>query len=120
LHLSQKWQIQQAYWLDVPFLQVKTDSMIQILNHFIQLINRVKRKLTNYPIHVEKVASALLDHVHMFKSRMPLLNKLRHSGVKAFHWEKISQLIGFIFIPTILAHSFSIFCIEFRFDVGFN
>jgi hypothetical protein len=48
----------------------------------------------------------------MFKSRINLLNKLRHSGVKAFYWEKISQLIGFTFIPTVELTLFQFFALN--------
>ena len=97
--LASQWQQNRSTWLDSQFSNTKPDQMNAFIIQATKQINRLKKDLTSQPVLVEKVLKPLIEQIEKFKSRIPLVAKLRHPGIKTKHWEQISEIVEFKVTP---------------------
>ncbi|OHS98393.1 Dynein heavy chain family protein [Tritrichomonas foetus] len=100
-NLAKEWTIIYDQWMMTPFPQVKTDAMNTFIQTSSKKLVKLKKDLVNQRVIVDKVVTPLFNQVEQFKQKMPLLIKLRHPGIKAQHWEQISDITEFTVKPSM-------------------
>ena len=96
---SNDWHTMSTTWMESLFSQIKPDQVNAFMFQSGKRIARLKKDLHAYPVLMEQVLAPLTEQVEKFKTRVPLISRLRHPGIKTKHWEKISEIVGFKVIP---------------------
>ena len=100
-NLAADWLSANTTWLDLPFNQIKPDTLAAFIARATKTIAKLKKDLSPHPLLIEKVLIPLSSQIDKFKQSLPLITKLRHPGINSKHWKLISDVVGFTVAPTI-------------------
>ncbi|EFJ27757.1 hypothetical protein SELMODRAFT_94851 [Selaginella moellendorffii] len=82
-------------WMSAPFFSLDTEKIEgEVSTMFRVIFKLVKQFGEDYP-EPGRVASAVKAQMEKFKETFPLLRCLCNPGLRARHFEKISQIVGF-------------------------
>ena len=99
-NLALDWLNSNTTWLDLPFNQIKPDTLSMFISKASKTIAKLKKELVPHPALIERVLMPLSAQIDKFKLSLPLITKLRHPGINSKHWKLISEIVGFTVAPT--------------------
>jgi dynein heavy chain, axonemal len=89
---------QRDRWFDGPFLSLDAEAVSEELGTMWRVVYKLIKTFGDAP-GPQKTAESLKGKMDKFKTNVPLLQCICNKGLRARHWEKISDLSGFDISP---------------------
>lgn len=94
------WLTKQGSWLGQQFGTLRPSKMEKYIMRCHKNSNKALRMLKNAHAAGAKASQNLKTQIEAFRSRMPIIKKLRHPGIRRRHWKQLNEQCNLNIPPT--------------------
>ncbi|XP_032591888.1 dynein axonemal heavy chain 7 [Drosophila grimshawi] len=85
-----KWEL----WMYSQVGSFDPDEIDQDVANFYRVIQKLEKQMGDHPSTMQLILD-VKEQMENFRGHMPIINTLGNPGMKARHWEQVSEIIGF-------------------------
>lgn len=85
-----KWEL----WMYSQVGSFDPDEIDQDVSNFYRIVQKLEKLMGDHPITMQLIMD-VKEQMELFRGHMPIINTLGNPGMKARHWEQVSEIIGF-------------------------
>ncbi|ALC38670.1 Dhc36C [Drosophila busckii] len=85
-----KWEL----WMHSQVGSFDPDQIDTDVANFYRIIQKLEKQMGDHP-HTMQLILDVKEQIEQFREHMPIINTLGNPGMKARHWEQVSEIIGF-------------------------
>jgi dynein heavy chain len=98
--ITDNWSKNIEAWNHGEWNKINAEECEKFVEDSIKQLNHSIRYFKDKEIiHILKITESIKAQIDEFKPKVPLLSALRKEGLKARHWEQISEKVGFKIFP---------------------
>ncbi|XP_068140477.1 dynein axonemal heavy chain 7 [Drosophila tropicalis] len=81
-------------WMHSQVGSFDPDEIDQDVSNFYRIIQKLEKQMGDHPTTMQLILD-VKEQIEAFREHMPIINTLGNPGMKARHWEQVSEIIGF-------------------------
>ncbi|XP_037882003.1 dynein heavy chain 7, axonemal-like [Glossina fuscipes] len=81
-------------WLNSQIGTYEPDVIAEELATIYRIIQKLEKQLSDRP-HTSELIRDIKENIESFRENMPIISTLGNPGMKARHWEQVSEIVGF-------------------------
>ncbi|KAH8377909.1 hypothetical protein KR093_007822, partial [Drosophila rubida] len=85
-----KWET----WMYSQVGSFDPDEIDTEVSNFYRVIQKLEKQMGDHPMTMQLILD-VKEQMEQFRGHMPIINTLGNPGMKARHWEQVSEIIGF-------------------------
>uniref|UniRef100_A0A1A9WZY9 Dynein heavy chain 7, axonemal n=1 Tax=Glossina brevipalpis TaxID=37001 RepID=A0A1A9WZY9_9MUSC len=81
-------------WMNAQIGTYEPDVIAEDVATIYRIIQKLEKQLSDRPITSELIKD-IKENIESFRENMPIISTLGNPGMKARHWEQVSEIVGF-------------------------
>uniref|UniRef100_A0A1A9WZZ0 Dynein axonemal heavy chain 7 n=1 Tax=Glossina brevipalpis TaxID=37001 RepID=A0A1A9WZZ0_9MUSC len=81
-------------WMNSQIGTFEPDVIAEDVSSIYRIIQKLEKQMSDRP-HTSELIRDIKENIESFRENMPIISTLGNPGMKARHWEQVSEIVGF-------------------------